>query len=378
MKWAQVPLRTLVLLSVCLITSVDNVSGGITIVNTLNLQDYGSAWISASVYGNIYSFLSQKVLWWGNLENNKIDISGIAIPPAFQPNLAVVVGFGFDPKTKHFVVMLYAYSNTTNAVSLLVYDMKTGTWSTPRIVGVTMRDYQYLIADSEDLQAMTSLFLISLNHIVYIDLYSFTIVAEMDLRQQFVSEYPVSLIAGVTFYGSNLFIARSESLNGTTLAQIVEINVRNDFNFKALFFNHVVYLDSNCDNMFGWGNYLFWSQLRGQNGTVYGWNLRGAKQLLYASVNLGPGNIWGKGLGTNSTIGQAMLVSGNPRGGGYTAWVAYHDDRHVSFVDSLFIPNDVLPALGTQTIAGTSEGLSVLLAGHNATGFGKLTWLKYS
>lgn len=27
-------------------------------------------------------------------------------------------------------------------------------------------------------------------------------------------------------------------------------------------FSHVVYLDSDCDNMFGWGNYLFWPQVR--------------------------------------------------------------------------------------------------------------------
>jgi hypothetical protein len=26
-------------------------------------------------------------------------------------------------------------------------------------------------------------------------------------------------------------------------------------------FSHVVYLDGDCDNMFGWGNFLFWPQV---------------------------------------------------------------------------------------------------------------------
>ena len=37
---------------------------------------------------------------------------------------------------------------------------------------------------------------------------SFTIVAELDLSQQFVNQYPVTLIAGATYYKGNLFIAR--------------------------------------------------------------------------------------------------------------------------------------------------------------------------
>jgi hypothetical protein len=39
-------------------------------------------------------------------------------------------------------------------------------------------------------------------------------------------------------------------------------------------------------------------------------------------------------------------VSGNPAGGGYTAWVAAHDSQAVSFIDSRPMPDDKLPALG--------------------------------
>jgi hypothetical protein len=91
-------------------------------------------------------------------------------------------------------------------------------------------------------------------------------------------------------------------------------------------FSHVVYLDSDCDNMFGWGNYLFWPQvrlrytwhqtlirgsgltrtrllrcvlqLRNSNGTLYGWSLQD-RTLIFASVGLGPGTIWGKAVGAN-------------------------------------------------------------------------------
>ncbi len=42
-----------------------------------------------------------------------------------------------------------------------------------------------------------------------------------------------------------------------------------------------------------------------------------------------------------------MLVSGNPSGGGYTAWVAIHDDQRATFIDSRPIPADQLPTLGT-------------------------------
>jgi hypothetical protein len=59
-----------------------------------------------------------------------------------------------------------------------------------------------------------------------------------------------------------------------------------------------VYLDAACDNMFGWGDYLFWPQLHGNNGTLYGWGLD-RRNLLFTSVGLGPGAIWGKAVGAN-------------------------------------------------------------------------------
>ncbi len=37
---------------------------------------------------------------------------------------------------------------------------------------------------------------------------TFTIVAQMDLSQQFVTQYPVNLVAGATYHQGNLFIAR--------------------------------------------------------------------------------------------------------------------------------------------------------------------------
>jgi hypothetical protein len=45
-------------------------------VSTLNLADHGSRWISASVFGNMYYFLSEKVLWWGSIYGTEIDLQG--------------------------------------------------------------------------------------------------------------------------------------------------------------------------------------------------------------------------------------------------------------------------------------------------------------
>ncbi len=184
---------------------------------------------------------------------------------------------------------------------------------------------------------------------------------------------------------------RTGSLGGQTLAQIVDVRVFST-HFHSLYgtnntrrliyvlfssarrqFDHVVYLDAACDNMFGWGDYLFWPQLHGNNGTLYGWGLD-RRNLLFTSVGLGPGAIWGKGVGANqktstrsytpssfldytlkltvvwssSTTDQALLVSGNPAGGGYTAWVAIHDDQRVQFVDSRPMPGGRLPSMGAM------------------------------
>jgi hypothetical protein len=51
----------------------------IEVVNTLNLNDHGSRWISNSVYGNVYSFLSEKELWWGSA-GDAIYMNGVNVP----------------------------------------------------------------------------------------------------------------------------------------------------------------------------------------------------------------------------------------------------------------------------------------------------------
>lgn len=50
---------------------------GIEVVATLDLDDQGSRWLSTSVYGGVYSFLSEKVFWWGSLNG-----AGISLYPA--------------------------------------------------------------------------------------------------------------------------------------------------------------------------------------------------------------------------------------------------------------------------------------------------------
>jgi hypothetical protein len=118
----------------------------IEVVNTLNLNDHGSRWVSTSVFGNVYSFLSENILWWGSVSGTDIGISGVRvrssphharrfsstpfsclahsplratqrkIPPEFRPNLAVIIGFGFDPQTGHYIVELYSYSSSSSSV----------------------------------------------------------------------------------------------------------------------------------------------------------------------------------------------------------------------------------------------------------------------
>ena len=50
-----------------------------------------------------------------------------------------------------------------------MFTLNTGQWTTPNQVSVPVRDYQYLIPDTDNLNTRRSLFLISLNHIVYIE-----------------------------------------------------------------------------------------------------------------------------------------------------------------------------------------------------------------
>jgi hypothetical protein len=49
------------------------------------------------------------------------------------------------------------------------FDLNAQKWIVNSQVVVPVRDYQYLIADSPDLQTRSSLFLISLDYIVYIE-----------------------------------------------------------------------------------------------------------------------------------------------------------------------------------------------------------------
>jgi hypothetical protein len=51
----------------------------IEVVSTLNLADQGSRWISTSVFGNVYSFLSENILWFGSVQGTDINISGARV-----------------------------------------------------------------------------------------------------------------------------------------------------------------------------------------------------------------------------------------------------------------------------------------------------------
>jgi hypothetical protein len=53
--------------------------------------------------------------------------------------------------------------------SFSVFDINEDRWIVNRQVSVPVRDYQYLIANSENVALQHSLFLISLDHIVYIE-----------------------------------------------------------------------------------------------------------------------------------------------------------------------------------------------------------------
>jgi hypothetical protein len=53
--------------------------------------------------------------------------------------------------------------------SFAVFDMNANSWIVNKQIAVPADDYQYLIADSDDLNLRRSLFLISLNNIIYIE-----------------------------------------------------------------------------------------------------------------------------------------------------------------------------------------------------------------
>lgn len=98
------------------------------------MNDRTAQWVSASAYGQVYSFLSADDLWWGSIAGTSIGLSGVKVPAAsvalfrdstglwsltslfyhaqlpradFKQGLTVGQGFGFDPTTGHMVVGLY-------------------------------------------------------------------------------------------------------------------------------------------------------------------------------------------------------------------------------------------------------------------------------
>ncbi len=162
----------------------------------------------------------------------------------------------------------------------------------------------------------------------------------------------------------------------------------------------VVYPQVEVYNLFGWDNYILWSnvhplvplqersdslhacvfilisrslfQVRERTGIVHGWNLQMNVMHQRAVIFLGSEQ-WGAAMATNSHIsawapppiashlcsrysrasynddmtGQSLLVSGTPSSPGYRAWVLEHHDDYSIFVDSLSVPQDALPELGT-------------------------------
>ncbi|ELR25329.1 uncharacterized protein ACA1_291070 [Acanthamoeba castellanii str. Neff] len=80
-------------------------------VSSLNLNDRTAQWVSASAFGQVYSFLSADDLWWGSVAGTSIGLSGVKLQGAdYKQGLTVVQGFGFDPTTGRMVVELYDYT----------------------------------------------------------------------------------------------------------------------------------------------------------------------------------------------------------------------------------------------------------------------------
>lgn len=333
-------------------------------VSSLNLNDRTAQWVSASAFGQVYSFLSADDLWWGSVAGTSIGLSGVKLQGAdYKQGLTVVQGFGFDPTTGRMVVELYDY--TPGYLNMKVYDLKSGNWANSSIA--MSGQYQRLIPNSPFLDRMQQFFLIAIDNIVMVDLASFSAVANIDLSQHFKSRFPVSRITHATYHNGFLFVVRSD---GKGNDEIVKLQV----GVKSLKYISVVYPQAQVYNLFGWDNYILWSHVRERTGIVHGWNLQTNATDQRAAIFLGSQQ-WGAAVVTNSATNQSLLVSGAPSSPGYRAWVLEHHGDFSVFVDLLSVPLDTLPELAMPLLTEPSV-LSVMLASHNSTGFGKVTLLR--
>jgi len=379
---------TLILILCCCNVIQQTAGQSLHVTATLNLADKGSKWISASFYGNIYSFLSSSILWWGTLDDKGIDFGGFLLPTGLNIDLAVILGYGINTKNGHYIVQMVLYSKdpSINNLAFVVIDLYSKTYEVelPLVPPVPPNiDWEVITSNSVILDARDLYFLVSVDYVLSARniMGQFNTSMILNLKEAFDSEYPVTNVSGAIFYDKYLFVARTGSLdvNNNQRSQIIQINVDTNAIFPSfgnMYFNHVTYLNSNCYNMFGWGNFLFWQQLEGGVGKLYGWDFIN-KVLVSDAVSILNGQSWGTAYGVNNTIGQGLIVSGDPTGKtGYTAYAYSLQGETLSKLDQLTVTTgDTLPVLGLP--AFTLPGLSVLMAGHNATNYGKMTLLRY-
>jgi hypothetical protein len=76
---------------------------GIEVVATLDLDDQGSRWLSTSVYGGVYSFLSEKVFWWGSLNGASISLYPARVRHGF---ISVQYSSYYSIFSKHIILFL--------------------------------------------------------------------------------------------------------------------------------------------------------------------------------------------------------------------------------------------------------------------------------
>jgi len=180
------PSFLLVLLVVVFFGAREIYGQSIHIAAQLNLNDRSDRWISTSYYGNIYSILSSTTLWWGPISDNNIGLSGIRvstspsnqrlthlrkIPDDIGLQVAIILGFGFDPQTGHYNVQFTLYSNSPliNNLAFVAYDLNSKTWVdyAPLVPPVPPGiNWEKLISNSVDLEARSLYFLISVDYIL--------------------------------------------------------------------------------------------------------------------------------------------------------------------------------------------------------------------
>jgi hypothetical protein len=70
---------------------------GIEVVSSVDLDDQDSRWLSKSVFGSVFSFMSEKVVWWGSAYNTTIVVNAARVPSlalpscSFTPHYATLV-----------------------------------------------------------------------------------------------------------------------------------------------------------------------------------------------------------------------------------------------------------------------------------------------